>query len=121
MWGIPGSHKKPTDYFMKRKPLEETTDEEGNVIISDQSKEVYYTKDKPEYSLEGAVPLDAPQGSIVLLHGDFVHFSYHNNSKAPRHAYTIHVVEGRETKWDKDNWLQRSPEKAFRLMYDVKA
>jgi hypothetical protein len=28
-----------------------------------------------EYSIEGAVPLEVAPGSIVLLHGNFLHYS----------------------------------------------
>ena len=33
------------------------------------------------------------KGSVVLLHGDFVHFSKDNISGKSRHAYTMHFVE----------------------------
>ena len=31
-----------------------------------------------DYSREGGVPLEVPPGSIVLLHGNFVHYSEKN-------------------------------------------
>ncbi len=33
-----------------------------------------------EYSTEGAVPLETPAGSIVVLHGSFTHFSHKNTN-----------------------------------------
>ena len=64
MWGIPGSHKKPTDFFMRRKLSEsgsDVFDEEGNAISEEQTTAVvYYNTDKPKYDLSQAVPLEAP-------------------------------------------------------------
>jgi phytanoyl-CoA hydroxylase len=94
MWGYPGSHKNKTEYFMR---LE---DENGR-------KKAGYIG-KQEYPKEGAELIEAEKGSVVLLHGDFVHFSYPNKSDDQRHAYTIHVVESKGTKWVEDNWLQRT-------------
>ena len=34
------------------------------------------------------------QGTLVLLHGGLVHMSHPNKSAKPRHAYTLHMVEG---------------------------
>jgi phytanoyl-CoA hydroxylase len=97
LYGVPKSHLKQTEYFMS--------------LVADQNglRKTIYNKDKaPEYDLEDAVPLEAKKGSVVLLHGDFVHFSYSNSSEKQRHAYTIHVVEtGGEYIWEKDNWLHR--------------
>lgn len=96
MYGVPGSNKNKTDYFMKL------------VTEKDGRQRTVYNKDKQEYSIEGAVPLEAKQGDVILLHGDFVHFSYKNESEKRRHAYTLHLVEGKSGfTWEKDNWLQR--------------
>jgi len=32
------------------------------------------------YSDKGAVPIEVPPGSIVLLHGSFLHYSHPNTS-----------------------------------------
>ena len=66
MWGVPGSHKKPTTYFMKQ-----FKGEDGYYGTT-------YNTEKPTYDLKGGVPLPAEKGSIVLLHGDFVHYRYYN-------------------------------------------
>ena len=64
--------------------------------------------DPPEegapFSVEGAVPLHTPAGS--LLHHAVVHFSHANTSDASRYAYSIHVVDV-TAEWPADNWLQR--------------
>lgn len=104
MWAVPGSHKTPTDYFLK--------------LSKEQDKitTIYEPNTPPKYNLEGAEALDAEQGSIVLLHGDLVHFSHANVSDKQRHAYTLHVVESRNHKWAEDNWIQR-PNNPFRFLY----
>lgn len=60
-----------------------------------------------EYSTDGAVPLETPAGSIVVLHGSFTHFSHKNtNPDKQRHAYTLHILEGAHgVKYDPDNWI----------------
>lgn len=56
-------------------------------------------------------------GSCVLIHGQVVHFSEANKSNKSRHAYTFHVIEGKNTKYSEDNWLQPSKEKPFLNLY----
>jgi phytanoyl-CoA hydroxylase len=58
------------------------------------------------YPAEGLVPLEARRGTLVLLHGALPHRSGPNRSDRPRHAYTLHAIDGRAT-YRPDNWLQR--------------
>ena len=44
--------------------------------------------------------------SLVLLHGRLPHYSCENKSPNARHAYTLHVIDGK-TKYLDYNWLQR--------------
>lgn len=68
-----------------------------------------------EYSTEGAVPLETSAGAIVVLHGNFLHFSHKNTSQNQRHAYTLHIVEGTpQVKYDEQNWIQRPADLPFR-------
>ena len=61
------------------------------------------------------VPLVVPKGSLVILHNALVHFSKENVSPSPRHAYSIHVVDGCEgVVYPSDNGLQRPLEFPFR-------
>lgn len=50
----------------------------------------------------------APQmraGSLVVLHGENVHYSSPNTSDISRHAYSMHMVEGAQgVAWAPDNW-----------------
>ncbi|MGH3734017.1 MAG: phytanoyl-CoA dioxygenase family protein [Micromonosporaceae bacterium] len=58
-------------------------------------------------------PIEAPQGSLLLLHGLLPHRSGPNRTPRSRHAYTLHVADGRFT-YPADNWLQRGPDLPFR-------
>lgn len=62
-----------------------------------------FDKELPQYDMEQGVPLEVPSGSLVLLHGALVHFSYENSSGVSRHAYSMHVVEG-DHAYLGDNW-----------------
>ena len=84
----------------------------------DETQLFYEPEEAPVYSTEGAIPLEAKKGTVIVFSGDFVHYSYHNHSDKPRHAFTMHVVEGRNTKWESDNWLTRN-DVPFRLMNSV--
>jgi phytanoyl-CoA hydroxylase len=57
---------------------------------------------------EGLVPLEVPQGTLIVLHGLLPHRSGPNRSARSRHAYTLHVIDGR-ARYSADNWLQRAP------------
>ena len=59
------------------------------------------------------VPLEAKAGTLIVLHGRLPHLSGPNNSSISRHAYALHVVDGR-AKYSNDNWLQRSKDFEFK-------
>ena len=50
--------------------------------------------------------VEVKKGSLVLLHGRLPHYSCDNKSAKSRHAYTLHVIEGKSRYLDY-NWLQR--------------
>ena len=50
--------------------------------------------------------VEVKKGSLVLLHGRLPHYSCENKSPNSRHAYTLHVIDGK-TKYLDYNWLQR--------------
>ena len=60
-----------------------------------------------------AVPLEAPKGTLILLHGLLPHLSRVNRSKRSRHAYTLHIIEG-NSNYPSDNWLQRGADNPLR-------
>lgn len=56
-------------------------------------------------------------GTLVLLHHSLVHYSEANTSEKSRHAYSIHVVEGKEgCRYPGDNWLQRPADAPFQRL-----
>jgi phytanoyl-CoA hydroxylase len=54
----------------------------------------------------GYVPLEAPKGTLILLHGSLPHLSGPNTSDRSRHAYALHVIEAGAA-YPADNWLRR--------------
>ncbi len=52
------------------------------------------------------IALEARRGSLAVLHGLLPHASAPNRSARPRHAYALHLIDGR-AEYPADNWLQR--------------
>lgn len=69
--------------------------------------------DERPWPQDGLVPLEVPEGALILLDGMLPHLSRLNLSPRSRHAYTLHVIEG-HTHYSADNWLQRSASLPFR-------
>ena len=92
MWALPGGHRLPVK---ARSRLNETR--------TATTLDVF---DPEPYPAEGLVPLEAARGTLVLLDGALPHRSGPNHSDKPRHAYTLHAIDGR-TRYLEDNWLQR--------------
>jgi phytanoyl-CoA hydroxylase len=92
MWALPGGHRLPA---RSRSRL--------NAARSATELEVF---DAEPYPREGLVPLEAPRGTLVLLHGLLPHLSGPNRSERPRHAYTVHAIDA-GAHYREDNWLQR--------------
>jgi len=53
-----------------------------------------------------AVPLEVAAGTLVAFHGRLPHCSAANRSPLSRHAFTLHVTDGRAA-YSQRNWLQR--------------
>jgi len=104
LWAVPGSHKLGVHRrFRRSNPPNEGTEFEPLELV--------------EWDLTGAVPLEIPKGSLVILHAAVVHYSEGNTSANPRHAYSLHVVDGTSgVSYPRDNWLQRPPEHPFRVI-----
>jgi phytanoyl-CoA hydroxylase len=66
------------------------------------------TLDATPLPSEGLVPLEVPEGTLVVLHGLLPHGSTPNRSARSRHAYALHVIDGC-ARYSPDNWLQRAP------------
>ena len=97
LWVLPGLHKSPLKTRFRR-------GEEG------LKTEVLDPRPWPE---AGRVPLEVRQGALVVLHGNLPHLSGPNRSARSRHAYSLHVIDGR-AHYAEDNWLQRSPDMPLR-------
>ncbi|MBS1812993.1 MAG: phytanoyl-CoA dioxygenase family protein [Acidobacteria bacterium] len=94
LWALPGGHKSGLKSKLFRTP-------EGTTRFE--------TYDETPWSDERAVPLEVKQGTLIVLHGLLPHRSHANLSSQSRHAYTLHLIEGK-SHYPAENWLQRSPE-----------
>jgi len=95
LWGLKGIHKQGVSRRWMRGA-------DGSMS---------FTAPAPSYDLSQFEPIEVPAGTLVLLHGENVHYSQENNSPVSRHSYTMHVVEGASsTTWAAENWAHRKPE-----------
>jgi phytanoyl-CoA hydroxylase len=92
MWALPGGHRIPVK---SRSRLDAT-----------RTRTVIDVLDSTPYPTEGLVPLEAKRGTLILLDGALPHLSGPNRSEHPRHAYTLHAIDGVARYLD-DNWLRR--------------
>ena len=84
-----GGHKGPLRKLFKR--------ENNKMIMEELSSEPFPETD---------TFVEVKKGTLVLLHGRLPHYSCENTSSHSRHAYTLHVIDGK-TKYMDYNWLQR--------------
>lgn len=98
LWALPGGHKHGLKSRFVRAPGGGTR---------------FLVFDDAEWPQDGLVPLEVPEGTLILLHGQLPHLSRANLSPRSRHAYTLHVIEG-SCEYGADNWLQRSPQLPLR-------
>jgi phytanoyl-CoA hydroxylase len=99
LWAVPGSHRMGVLRQYRR-----TSATTSNA----DTKMEYYPEEKENFDLTGAVPLEIEAGSLVILHYAVVHYSERNTSNDARHAYSIHVVDGKDgVEYSDRNWLQR--------------
>jgi phytanoyl-CoA hydroxylase len=66
----------------------------------------------------GLVPLVAPAGTMIVLHGLLPHWSDVNRSPISRHAYSLHCISA-AAEYPSWNWLQRPPELPLRRLDQV--
>ena len=93
MWALPGGHRLPVRKRFRR-------DDAGGTTFD--------TFDPEPYPSEGEVPLEAPKGTLIVLHGLLPHRSEANRSSRSRAAYTIHCIDA-TADYPPTNWLQRTP------------
>jgi len=92
MWALPGGHRLPVKARSR--------------LNASRSATVMDVFDETPYPDTGLVALEASRGTLVLLDGALPHRSGPNLSDKPRHAYTIHAIDG-IARYLPDNWLQR--------------
>jgi len=92
LWYVPGSHSNPVSRRFKR------SEQQANMME-------FHGKD-PEFDEDAWVSAPVNKGDLVLIHGRVYHKSERNNSSLPRHAYTFHTIEMKNTKYSHENWLQ---------------
>jgi phytanoyl-CoA hydroxylase len=97
MWALPGGHLGPLRKRFAR------------AAAGGTAMHVLDTTPFPEARPEAPwVPLEAPRGTMIILHGLLPHWSSANRSARSRDAYAIHFVDD-ATAWSPDNWMLRSP------------
>lgn len=93
---LPGAH---------RGPLRER-------FVCDGDRMVTRVLDATPWPDVASVALEVRRGALVVLHGLLPHASAPNRSARARHAYALHLIDGR-AEYATDNWLQR-PEQPLR-------
>lgn len=92
MWALPGGHRLPV------KARSRLNDARTATMLE--------VLDPEPYPANGLMPLEAARGTLILLDGGLPHRSGPNLSDRPRHAYTLHAIDGRAN-YLADNWLTR--------------
>jgi phytanoyl-CoA hydroxylase len=92
LWAQTGGH---------RSPLRERFVRHGDVVTMEKLDAT------PWPDSQTAVPLEVKAGTLVMFHGLLPHYSAPNRSPKSRHAYTLHVADGR-TAYAPTNWIQRN-------------
>lgn len=98
LWAIPGGHRIPAKSRFRLLDADNRSTGTTTDIF-----------DETPYPTDDLVPLEAPAGTLILLHGTLPHYSAANTSNHSRHAYTLHVIEG-QAHYLPDNWIQRQPD-----------
>lgn len=91
LWVQPGGH---------RGPMRERFLRNGDDVRMEKLDTMPWPSDSV------AVPVEAKAGTLVIFHGLLPHYSAPNRSPVSRHAYTLHVTDGRTT-YSPQNWIQR--------------
>jgi len=91
MWALAGGHKLGL---------------KSRFVRADCGGTRFEVFDRSTWPTEGLVPLEVRRGALVVLDGLLPHMSRANRSHRSRHAYTLHVIDGR-CRYPADNWLRR--------------
>ncbi|KAG5180523.1 hypothetical protein JKP88DRAFT_270219 [Tribonema minus] len=95
LWAVPGSHRAGVTRRFRR--------------CREGAPGCEFEPPEPvEWDTSAGVPLECDAGTLVILHNALVHYSLDNKSDKSRHAYTLHVVDGKPgIEYPADNWLQK--------------
>jgi phytanoyl-CoA hydroxylase len=96
LWALPGGHRTVS---LARRFVRNGGDGDGTRFVQLLDDAV----DVPD---DGWVPLEAPAGTLVALHGLLPHRSSENRSPRSRAAYSVHLVDA-GAHYPDDNWLRR--------------
>ena len=77
--------------------------------VVDGNTKMETLSDLPWPNEDDAAPLEVEAGTLVCFKGRLPHYSAPNRSDKARHAYTLHVVDGRAD-YPATNWIQRRPD-----------
>jgi phytanoyl-CoA hydroxylase len=91
LWVQPGGHRSPL---------------RNQFVVRNGKAELQPLDPTPWPELTQAVPVEVEAGTLVVFNGLLPHYSAPNTSERPRHAYTLHALDGRAV-YAPDNWLQR--------------
>lgn len=90
LMALPGGH---------RGPLRQRFHRSGEALVIETLDDTPWPGSEP-------VAIEAPRGTLVVLHGLLPHASAPNRSARSRHAYALHLIDGC-AEYASDNWLQR--------------
>lgn len=102
LWALPGGHRSPL-----RKRFVRTGGDGTRLDTLDATPFPDVAPAAPW------VPIEAPKGTLVLLHCLLPHWSGPNRSAMSRQAYAVHVLSA-EARYPAENWLQRAPDRPAR-------
>jgi phytanoyl-CoA hydroxylase len=98
LWVEPGGH---------RGPLRERFLRDGDKLALETVDPTPWPTDRT------AVPVEVKAGALVCMSGMLPHYSAPNRSPMSRHAYTLHLTDGRAV-YSPRNWLQRGSDMPVR-------
>lgn len=108
LWYIPGSHALPIARRFVR----------NENVKSDQDQLLIFKGSDHQPQDDEWVAAPVAKGSLVLIHGHVLHKSEANKSKHPRHAFTFHMVETKDSEYSALNWLQPTEELPFPKLFE---
>lgn len=114
LWAQPGGHRTSLrKVFRRAGASDDATSNEGGTSFDELDP-------APLPDPSELVPLEAPAGTLVVLHGLLPHWSDVNRSGISRHAYSLHCIDG-GADYPSWNWLQRPADMPLRRLDRVPA